>query len=51
MSLIPNRQPATPLMAYHGIGKYDKQLNGLAKGLRHPGEPGVAASLMDRNLS
>ena len=51
MSLIPNRPPATPLMQFHGVGKYEKKINGMAKGLRHPAEPGVSALLLERNLS
>ena len=52
MSLIPNREPGTPLMAFHGVGRYDNKVElSNAKGLRHQGEQGVSALALDRNLS
>ena len=52
MSLIPNREPGTPLMSFQGMGKYNKKVNkDIAKGLRRQGEQGVSALMLDRNLS
>ena len=46
-SLIPNRKPTTPLMAFHGTGIYNKNFKYQTK--RQAAYPSTAASLNQRN--
>ena len=50
MSTAPQRKPATPLMGFHGLGKYNnKALKNYSTCRRYPAQASLAATKLERN--